>query len=151
MIFCSLGSYSFCNQFIVTPVVVQGKSMLPTLREGEFYLLNRWSYRHREPKRGELVVLRDPGHSDYAVKRLIGLPGENIRLSEGQVLVNNKPLQEPYLTPKLKTFAPHGREQRIALGKDEYYVLGDNRLVSEDSRYYGPISRRQLAGNIYLR
>ena len=151
IIFFSVVSYCLCNQFVITSVVVQGKSMMPTLREGDHCLLDRWTYRHQDPKRGDLVVLRDPGHTDYAVKRIVALPGESILLSDGKVFVNHQPLPEPYLFKNAQTLVPDGKDKLILLGKNQYFVLGDNRMVSEDSRYYGPISRQHIIGNLALK
>lgn len=151
LVFCSVLSYTLCNQFIYTSVVVQGKSMLPTLRDGDHYLLNRWLYHYNEPQRGDLIVLRDPGHSDFAVKRIVGLPGEIVHVKGGRVYVNERVLPEPYLLPGENTFPPKTLEQLVKLGKDEYFVLGDNRTISEDSRYYGPISRENIAGLLAIK
>lgn len=149
VIFFSVVSYCLCNRFLITSVVIQGKSMLPTLREGEHYLLDRLHYRRHLPARGDLVVFRDPGHTDYAIKRIIALPGETVALRDGKIFVNNALLPEPYLPPKLKTFLPDDREKlTLILGHDQYFVLGDNRMVSEDSRFYGPVSRKQIIGNL---
>ncbi len=151
LLFFSVVSYTICNHFILTSVVIQGKSMHPTLREGEHYLLDRWTYRYSAPQRSDLVVLRDPGHSDYAVKRLIALPGETVRISRGKVYLNNKLLTEPYLAGAAPTFLPNGDERTFILGAEQYFVMGDNRPVSEDSRYYGPISRDSITGHIAIR
>jgi len=150
VVLLSLVTYSLFNRFLFTSVVVQGKSMLPTLLEGEHYFLDRWSYRHHDPARGDLVVLHDPGHSDYAVKRIVGLPGETVRLSGGSVYINNQLFREPYLPKGLQTLVPGREEEFFELGKDEYFVLGDNRMLSEDSRHYGPVTRAQIAGNLLL-
>lgn len=151
VIFLSVISYCICNQFVITAVVVEGKSMMPTLREGDHCLLDRWTYRHSSPKRGDLVVLRDPGHKDCAVKRIVALPGEAIQFTEGKVLVNKEALPEPYLSTNVMTFTPDGRDMLVILGKDQYYVLGDNRMWSEDSRYYGPITRDRILGNLAMK
>jgi signal peptidase I len=151
IIFFSVVSYSICNQFVVTSVVVQGKSMMPTLREGDRCLLDRWTYRHSDPKRGDMVVLHDPGHDDCAVKRIVGLPGESIQFNEGKVFVNHAPLPEPYLGKNTVTVSPDGLDKVIVLGKDQYFVLGDNRMVSEDSRFYGPIKRDKILGNLAMK
>ena len=96
-------------------------------------------------ERGDVVLL-DDGNEDYAVKRIVGLPGETVQLWRGCVFVNRKLLIEPYLPAHTYTF-PVQRERRAAtfiLGEDEYLVLGDNRLYSADSRSYGPVKRKQI-------
>jgi signal peptidase I len=139
-------AYGFINRFILTSVIVQGRSMAPTLQDGERYLLDRWSYNYRAPSRGDVVVLRDPGHQDLAIKRIVGLPGDRLQVKEGVVFVNGKRHIEPYLTRGTGTYTPDLKEQAVSLGQHEYFVLGDNREVSEDSRYYGPIHRDRIVG-----
>jgi signal peptidase I len=147
----SVGIYYGFNNLIMTSVVVQGKSMLPTLQEGDHCILDRWTYRRTNPKRGDLVVLRDPGHQDFAVKRIVALPGESVRLLEGKVFVNKKPLPEPYLSKNVQTLTPDGKDKLIILGRGQYYVLGDNRMISEDSRFYGPVLRQRIVGLIAMK
>lgn len=92
------------------------------------------------------VVLLDDGHEDYAVKRIVGLPGETVQIWRGGVFVNRKLLVEPYLPAHTYTF-PFEKERRGAtfiLGNDEYFVMGDNRVTSLDSRAYGPVKRKQI-------
>jgi signal peptidase I len=127
-------------------VIVQGRSMVPTLQDGERYLLDRWSYNYRSPERGDVVVLRDPGHPDLAIKRIVGMPGDTIHLREGTVRVNGKRFIEPYLSRGMRTYTPDLKDRLVLLGENQYFVLGDNRGVSEDSRYYGPIHRHRILG-----
>ncbi len=92
------------------------------------------------------VVLLDDGHDDYAVKRIIGLPGETVQIWRGNVFINKKLLIEPYLPAHTYTF-PFEKERRGAtfvLGDDQYFMMGDNRLTSLDSRAYGPVHRKQI-------
>lgn len=144
----SVGSYQAVSRYVVTAVVIQGRSMLPTLRDGEHYILNRLSYRYREPERHEVVVIRDPGHQDYAVKRIVAMPGDTLQLKDGAVFVNGQKQIEPYLAPGTTTACPLSSEIFVVLGKDQYFVLGDNRPLSEDSRTYGAIHRSQILGLI---
>ena len=144
----SVISYSLVTRFVLTAVVVQGRSMTPTLEDGEHYILNRWVYYCRAPQRGELVVLRDPGHKDLAVKRIIAMPSESVEVKQGAIFVNGKRLIEPYLALGTKTFAFDQRAQLIMMGKSQYFVLGDNRSNSEDSRCYGPVRRDQIIGSL---
>jgi signal peptidase I len=142
----SLTSYFAVSRYVITAVVVQGRSMAPTLHDGERYFLNRWLFMIREPRRGDLVVIRDAGHHDYAVKRIVGLPNETVSIKEGKVFINNAPMDEPYLFPNTKTICPNGGTMQVRLGEDDYFVLGDNRGNSEDSRYYGALEREQIIG-----
>src|ERR1051325_587958 len=131
----SLGSYALISHFCITTVQVSGRSMLPALHDGERYILNRLSFVYRDPMAGEIVVIRDPGHSDLAVKRIVAGPSDTVAIKEGAVLVNGKKLRESYLAPGTVTIMPDASEKEIRLGKDQYFVLGDNRAGSEDSRY----------------
>jgi len=141
-------SYYVMSRFVVTAVVVQGKSMLPTLHDGDRYLLNRWALRFRNPQRGDLVVIRDPGHCDFAVKRIVGLPSDSIHFKDGDIYLNGHFLIETYLSKGTRTYSPTRRETLFLVGQNRYFVLGDNRLISEDSRYYGAVRRDQIIGVI---
>lgn len=142
----SLPTYFLVSRFVVTAVVIQGRSMTPTLNDGERYYLNRWRYLFLPPNRGDMVVIRDPGHSDYAVKRIVGKPKDWLNIRDGNLYVNGKRLNEPYLANGTRTDTPDQQEKWIQLGEDQYYVLGDNRKASEDSRFYGVIRRDQILG-----
>ena len=144
----SILGYYLVSRFVATSVIVQGRSMMPTLQDGDRFILNRWSYFHRSPQRGDVVVVKDPGHSDYAVKRIVGMPGESLYFKKGELLLNGKHLLEPYLTAGTQTFLPDFPEKLVLTGKDQYFVLGDNRGNSEDSRFYGAIHRSQIIGSI---
>lgn len=148
ILFFSLLIYTLVSRYVVTAVHVQGRSMVPTLQDGERYLLNRWRYRFAEPQRGDVVVIKDPGHTDCAVKRIIAGPLDSIHFKQGRVFVNGKHLAEPYLLAGMPTYTDDAREQFYVVGRDQYFVLGDNRLVSEDSRYYGMVGRGQILGAI---
>ena len=142
----SVPAYLLASRFIVTAVVVQGRSMVPTLKDGERYYLNRWRYLFMNPQRGDVVVIKDPGHSDFAVKRIIGRPYDWVNLKDGRIYINGKRLNEPYLAKGVRTDTPDLKERWIQLGRDQYYLLGDNRSNSEDSRYYGVVSRQNIVG-----
>jgi signal peptidase I len=148
VIFFSTTVYYFVSRYVVTAVIVDGASMQPTLHDGDRLLLNRWAYRYRKPARGDLVVIKDPGHSDFAVKRIVGLPLESVQIKRGEVYLNGRVFSEPYLQDKTLTFTPDAKEKWDIIGKDRYFVLGDNRAISEDSRYYGTIRRDQIIGVI---
>lgn len=124
--------------------------MTPTLRDGDQYLLNRIAYLFREPRRGDLVVIHDPGHNDLAIKRIVGLPGDRIEIKDGLLYVNSKHLTEPYLAPHTKTFPGEATHHSVRLGGKQYFVMGDNRSESEDSRFYGPIHHDKIVGVVSL-
>lgn len=144
----SLASYYIVSHYVLTGVVVEGASMTPTLHDGDRYLLNRLAYHYREPRRGDLVVIRDPGHADYAVKRIVGLPLDVLQLKDGRIYLNGKQLSEPYLNEGTRTFSADKKEHLIVVGQDHFFVLGDNRGISEDSRFYGAVRRDQIVGVI---
>jgi signal peptidase I len=146
--FLCVGAYYLISRYVITPVIIQGRSMAPTLRDGECYLLNRWVYLFQSPERGDLVVIQDPGHTDFAVKRIVGKPGDWLNLRNGQVYLNGRRLNESYLPKGVLTYPPDLHEKWVQLGTDQYYVLGDNRSNSEDSRYYGRITRSAIIGEI---
>ena len=140
--------------FVVNVARIQGTSMLPTLRNREYTLVWRLPYRFGAPKRQDVVICHYPGrrmkHCKYLpqafVKRVIGLPGDTLEIIEGVVYLNGEPLDEGYLDPA------HCRLQRTrlprTLGPDEYFVMGDNRDCSNDSRSIGPICRRAIRGRV---
>jgi signal peptidase I len=128
--------------FLGSVAVVEGKSMTPNYPPGT----PLYTTAIMTPvDRGDVVLLRDGG-DDYAVKRVVGLPREMVQIWRGCVFINKKLLVEPYLPAHTYTF-PVERERRGAtfvLGDDEYFVMGDNRLNSADSRTYGPVRRKQI-------
>jgi signal peptidase I len=142
------GSYFAFSNYFIQSVRVTGVSMHPTLRDKQHCFLNRWIFHVRSPRRGEVVVLRDPADQGLAVKRVIGLEGDIVTVHErGEISVNGRKLREPYLTPETKTFpGPHLREQTFVCHKDEFVVMGDNRMNSADSRSYGTVLRANILG-----
>ena len=142
----SLPAYFLASRYIVTAVIIQGKSMTPTLKDGERCYLNRWRYVFIPPGRADLVVIKDPGHADFAVKRIIAKPGDWVNIRDGNIFLNGKRLDEPYLPTGTRTDSPDMKEKWIRLGHGQYYVLGDNRKSSEDSRFYGVVHRAQILG-----
>ena len=148
----SIGCYFTISHYFVETVQVVGQSMTPTLQESNHYLLNRWAFRSREPQRRDVVVIRDPGDNGFSVKRIIAVGGESIHFKNGKVYVNEHPLNEPYLNEDTKTFTYNkAKEQLIVCGKDQFFVLGDNREKSIDSRAYGPVSRENIIGLLMIK
>jgi signal peptidase I len=142
-------SYYLISQYFVQSVRVVGVSMVPTLQDSQFYLLNRWMLHLRGPKRSEIVVLRDPLDNGFAVKRVIAVGGDSVYLSEGKIYLNGRKLDEPYLTPGTLTFTcSQFKDQLFKCQPGQCFVLGDNRGNSLDSRTYGPVSRRNILGLI---
>jgi len=139
--------------FLIQPFYVKGASMEPNYYDQEYLIIDEISYRFNEPQRGEIVVFRYPlDPSQYFIKRVIGLPGETVEVSEGIVTVFNTDnpsgivLDEEYLDTE-KTYG----KKRVALNEDEYFVLGDNRDESLDSRRFGPIRESDIVGRVWIR
>ena len=142
-------SYFVISRFFLQSVKVVGRSMLPTLSDSQHYLLNRWVYYVHPPRHSDIVVLRDPSDNGFSVKRVIATPGDSIYLKEGSVYVNGCKLTEAYLAPGTPTFTDSKyRNQLILCGKDQFFLLGDNRQNSIDSRAYGPVPRTNILGPI---
>lgn len=126
---------------LILPVRIVGISMQPTLQDGSVNLVNRLPYFWREPTRGEIVGIRTTGTSVMYLKRIIALPGEQVEIRLGHVLVNREPLSEPYLTDA----QPWVLEPRT-LARDEYLVIGDNRTMPMELHWGGVIKRERIIG-----
>jgi signal peptidase I len=148
----SVGAHYFINDFLVRSVKVSGTSMVPTLEENSSYLLNMWALHQRAPRHNDIVVIRDPGDHGLSVKRVIAVGGESIHFKDGKVYVNDQELNEPYVLGHGHTFTYNkAKEQIITCGPNEFFVMGDNRQVSIDSRSYGPVSRKDVLGLVEVR
>ena len=147
----STASYYLISHYFVESVQVTGVSMVPTLHDGDQYVLNRWPYLFRAPQHGDVVVLKDPEDNGFAVKRVVATPGEAVQFKNGDVYVNNIKLIEPYLTAGTTTPTfTLPQQQLILFGNNRFFVLGDNRWNSADSRIYGAVPRKSILGRIPL-
>ncbi len=128
--------------FFVRLPQVSGLSMEPHIRSGEYVLINTFAYRFGAPRRGEIVAFRrDADARGVFIKRVIGLPGERVRIDRGQVYLNGVRLDEPYVEhPDARSFP------EITVAPSSLYVLGDNRADSEDSRVFGAVPEDRLIG-----
>ncbi len=145
----AVASYWLISHFVLQSVEVLGPSMTPTLHNADHYFLNRWLYYVHSPKHSDIVVVKDPTDGTYAVKRIIATPGESVYFKKGRVYVNGRELMEPYLAAGMRTFTgQRANDLFIMCGKDQYFVMGDNRNCSLDSRAYGPILRQNILGAI---
>lgn len=142
-------SFLFVTHFIFQSLEVQGPSMYPTLINGDFYWLDRLAYEIRRPQTGDIVALKDPSGHGFDVKRIIAVPTQSLYIDGGKVYVNGKLLPEPYLPAKMRTFAyADTKDELFCLARDQFFVMGDNRGNSCDSRTFGPISRRLILGKV---
>lgn len=134
---------------LVQPFIVEGSSMEPDFHNGEYLLIEKVAYRFKEPTRGDVIVFRYPNNpSVNYIKRVIGLPGETIRIFNNEVYVNSRLLNEDYLAPEEKTIVNRNPDQpyEIKLGDHEMFVMGDNRQHSSDSREWGPLKSSFVIG-----
>ena len=124
--------------------------MLPALADGQYVLMLPKERLGRQLDRGDIVLLRHPrGTGDVYVKRIVGLPNETILMKEGRLLLNGGPLQEDY--PTLPAVEQRMGPQEWSSGHDEYFVMGDNRRKSRDSRVFGPVHARSIIGRVWFK
>lgn len=141
------------RQFVVQPFLVKGESMLPNFLDYDYLFVERVSYYFREPERGEVIVFRFPrNESEYYIKRVIGLPGEEVTVQDMVVLIKDREgstatLDESYLP--LGTITQGNIH--IRLKENEYFVLGDNRNESSDSRSWGTLPKKNIIGRVAIR
>lgn len=138
--------------FIFQPFLVKGQSMEPNFENGDYLIIDEISYRLRAPQRGEVIVFRYPDNpSQRFIKRIVGLPGETIEIEEGKIIVKNGEdvmvLNESEYLSSLETIG----DLVIELSPDEYFVLGDNRFYSFDSRKFGPLPEDEIIGRVFIR
>ena len=140
--------------FLFKPFYVEGASMEPNFYDHEYLIIDEITYRFNEPQRGDVIVFKYPENpKEYFLKRVIGLPGERVKISGGQVIVYNErypegtAVEESYLPKDLSTEG----EKIVVLGSEQYFVLGDNRPNSYDSRRFGPVDRTLIVGRVWFR
>lgn len=149
----SIGTAMMIRTYVAQTFFIPTASMSPTLRIDDRIAIDKLSYRFRDPRRGEIIVFRGPERTQLAgidlVKRIIALPGEKVSSANGRILVDGVPVDEPYL--------PKGAAGRnvaflpFEVPKGKYFVMGDNRMVSNDSRIFGAIERDEIIGRAMIR
>lgn len=130
-------------KFILLPVRISGDSMDPTYRNGGINFINRLSYRFRSPARGDVVGVRYSGESIMLLKRVVGMPGETLAIEDGVVLINGRPLEEPYVANRASW-----RVSARRLEADEYFLIGDNRDMPQKDHYFGSAPARRIVGKV---
>ncbi|MGB9743338.1 MAG: signal peptidase I [Minisyncoccales bacterium] len=139
--------------YVFQPYIVRGASMEPNFHSGDYLIVDEISYRFREPQRGEVIIFKAPvNSSDRYIKRIVGLPGETVIIENGQVIIKNEAgrmvlKEDKYLSPLVYTPG----QVHLTLKEDEYFVLGDNRTASFDSRQWGVLPRKNIIGCAWLR
>lgn len=139
----------FIRWFVMAPFIVDGSSMEPNFHNNEYIVVEKVSYRLHDPRRGDVIVLQYPGNIsiDY-IKRIVGLPGETVKIVNGEVFINGSQIHETYLLPNQLTTISQSTETpyQVTLDKDQYFMLGDNRDHSSDSRDWGVLQRDLIVG-----
>lgn len=139
--------------FLFQPFFVKGQSMEPNFENGDYLIVDELSFRFRDPQRGEVVVFKYPNNlSQRYIKRMIGLPGETVEIKDGKIIFfdreGSRVLDESdYLSSSIQTPG----DIRVTLAENEYFVLGDNRYASSDSRRWGALPREDIVGRVVLR
>lgn len=140
--------------FLIQPFYVKGASMEPNFHDHQYLIINEITYRFDEPKRGDIIVFRYPKDPrQYFIKRVIGLPGEKVQVKEGKVYIFNDEYKNGVAINEsmyLDTSITVGNKE-VELGEDEYFVMGDNRSASLDSRSFGAVPERLIVGKVWLR
>lgn len=136
------------NAFVGTINIVNGPSMQPNFQDKQILLVDKLSYLTRQPRRGEAVILKFPGDPEKTryIKRIVGMPGETLAIQSNKVYIDGKELDEPYIPSDFLT-EPN---MEIKIGQNEYFVMGDNRENSNDSRVFKTVERRFLIGLAWL-
>lgn len=147
--FLFLAAILLFRVFVLEPHSVSGSSMDNTFKNKDYVLVDKISYRFEAPQKGDVIVFNPPAaaqNTERFIKRIIATPGDTIEVKENMTYINNQPLSEKFVTyTSTKTSAP------ITLKDNEYFVMGDNRNVSYDSRYWGPITKDEIQGRVLLR
>lgn len=146
--------FAFIYLFVAQFHKVQGSSMVPTFHSGDYLITEKITYRFRNPKLGDIIILKNPrDESQDFIKRVIAVPGDTIKISNQKVYLNDQLLNEPYLPQDTPTpagvFLTEG--QTIKAANNQYFVLGDNREHSSDSREWGPVKKEEIIGRAFFR
>ena len=140
----------FGVQAVIESRVVEGSSMETNLHNGQRLIVLKAAYWFSEPQRGDVIIFKHPDDlTRTLVKRVIGLPGERIEVKDGLVYINGSSLDEPYIKDLVGTYCP-GSYCNLEIPAGQYFVMGDNRQASSDSRYWGTVPREDIIGRVWL-
>lgn len=134
--------------FLAQPFLVSGASMSPNFSSGNYLIIDEITYRFNDPKRGDVIVFRYPNDlSTFYIKRIIGLPGDQVKIESGDIFINEQKIKEPYLNENNQTLG----DVNLTLEDNRYFVMGDNRYHSFDSRSWGSLAGENIIGLTRLR
>lgn len=138
--------------FVIQPYIVEGQSMEQSFQNNDYLITEKISFRFREPQRGEVIIFHPPDNpSVNYIKRIVGLPEDKIEVKDGSVYVNDKKIYETYLKSNEETLSPKDNDYVYMLKEDEYFVFGDNRNHSRDSREIGAIPEENIVSRVWFR
>ena len=141
--------FGFVRPFVVEAFWIPSASMVPTLKYGDRVLVNKFIYRFTEPERGDIIVFKSvQGDDQDLIKRVVGVPGDEITVRRGRLFVNGEPQREPYVNKK---FPDRSFYAPTTVPKDHVFAMGDNRANSQDSRVFGPVPKENIEGEAFLR
>lgn len=149
----AIAIFLFIYLLVMQPHRIKGSSMEPNFHDGEYLLSDKISYRLREPERGEVIVFEAPGsRGDEFIKRIIGLPGDTVSVNGGKVFLNGQLLDEQYIPDTTDTnggaFLKDGSE--VTVPENYFFVMGDNRAFSSDSRAWGFVAKTKITGKAWF-
>lgn len=137
--------------FIIQPFIVDGLSMEPNFHDKNYLITEKVSYKLANPQRGDVVIFNPPDAPNVNyIKRIIGLPGETVEVNNGEIYINSSKLIEPYLADGTKSQTVGGKAMKVVLKENEYFVMGDNRDHSRDSREIGPVPKSNIISKTWL-
>jgi signal peptidase I len=145
-------AFGFVRPFVIEPFYIPSESMVPTLEVGDRVFVNKFIYRFHEPERDDIIVFKSIGDSteggqEDLIKRVVGLPGDEISVQDGVLFVNGKRQEEPYVNPRFPDISSFGP---MTVPKGEVFLMGDNRADSRDSRFFGPVPFENIEGKAFI-
>ncbi len=148
----SLAVVLVVRNFLIQPFFVDGSSMVPNFQDGDYLIIDELTFRFREPQRGEVIVFKFPqNESSYFIKRIIGLPGDTVQVKNGAVSIFNEKNPEGIQLAENYLISKTSGDTQVTLQSGEYFVLGDNRTMSYDSRSWGILPAKDIVGLVRLR